>query len=107
MDFINSEIAKYKTELAKTNNLELKAELAKLISNLIKQKVYINSTKYYKIKVITDPFIPDVKDKVKPKRGLILIVAFITSFIIAIFIVFFREFLKNVNDESSIEDKRT
>ena len=92
---INSQIAKYKKELAKTNNLELKSELAKLISNLIKQKVYINSTKYYKVKVITDPYIPDVKDKAKPKRGLIVIVAFITSFILGIFLIFFIEFIKN------------
>jgi len=99
LDFINSQIAKYKTELSRTNNLELKAELAKLISNLIKQKVYINSTKYYKIKVITDPFIPPKEAKAKPKRGLIVIVAFITSFILAIFLVFFIEFIKNSKEE--------
>ncbi|MEO1923498.1 MAG: Wzz/FepE/Etk N-terminal domain-containing protein [Nautiliaceae bacterium] len=96
---INSQIAKYESELAKTNNLELKAELAKLISSLIKQKVYINSSKYYKVKVVTDPYIPDVKDKAKPKRGLIVIVAFITSFILAVFLVFFIEFIKSSKEE--------
>jgi len=94
---INAKIAKYQKELQKTNNIELKAELAKLISSLIKQKVYINSGKYYKVKVVTDPYIPDVKDKAKPKRGLIVIVAFITSFILAIFLVFFIEFVRSEN----------
>jgi len=97
---INAQIDKYQKELQKTDNIELKAELAKLISNLIKQKVYINSSKYYKVKVVTDPYIPDVKDKAKPKRGLIVIVAFITSFILAIFLVFFIEFLKGSKEEN-------
>ena len=96
---INAQIAKYQKELAKTDNLELKSELAKLISSLIKQRVYINSSKYYKVKVITDPYIPDVKDKAKPKRALIVIVAFITSFILGIFIIFFIEFIKSSKEE--------
>ena len=99
LDDINSKIEKYQKELATTNNLELKSELAKLISNLIKQKVYINSSKYYKVKVVTDPYIPDEKDKTKPKRALIVIVAFITSFILAIFLVFFIEFIKSSKEE--------
>ena len=96
---INSKIAKYEKELKETQNLQLKADLAKLISSLIKQKVYINASKYYKVKVVVDPYIPDVKDKVKPKRGLIVIVAFITSFILGIFLIFFLEFLKGGKDE--------
>jgi uncharacterized protein involved in exopolysaccharide biosynthesis len=95
----NAKIAKYETELKKTDNIELKAELAKLISNLIKQKVYINSSKYYKVTVVTDPYIPDVKDKAKPKRALIVIVAFITSFILGIFLVFFIEFIRGKKEE--------
>jgi len=96
---INSKIQKYQTELAKTNNLELKQELASLISNLIKQKVYINTSKYYKVRVVTDPYIPDIKDKTKPKRALIVIVAFITSFILGIFLVFFIEFIRGAKNE--------
>ena len=96
---LDSQIDKYQNELIRTDNIELKTELAKLISNLIKQKVYINSSKYYKVKVITDPFIPDTKDKVKPKRKLIIIVAFITSFILAIFLVFFIEFIRGSEEK--------
>ena len=96
---INSKIDRYQTELIKTQNLELKTELANLISNLIKQRVYINSSKYYKVRVVSDPYIPDVKAKTKPKRGLIVIVAFITSFILAIFLVFFIEFIRGDKKE--------
>ena len=96
---INSQIKRYQFELRKTNNLDIKQELSKLISNLIKQKVYINTSKYYKVKVITDPYIPDPKDKTKPKRALIVIVAFITSFILSIFIVFFIEFIRQDTKE--------
>ena len=102
---LDSQIDKYQNELMKTDNLELKTELAKLISGLIKQKVYINTSKYYKVKVITDPYIPDVKDKAKPKRALIVIVAFITSFILAIFLVFFIEFVRGSKEESNIDAK--
>ena len=53
--------------------------------------------------MITDPYIPDVKDKAKPKRALIVIVAFITSFILAIFLVFFIEFVRGSKEESNID----
>lgn len=96
---INAQIDKYQRELKKTQNLELKSELAKLVSKLIKQKVYINTSKYYKVNVVIDPFIPDKKDKVKPKRGLIVVVSFVTSLILAIFLVFFIEFVKSSKEE--------
>ncbi len=98
---VNSKIDRYQKELVKTQNLELKTELANLISNLIKQKVYLNSSKYYKVRIISDPYIPDVKDKAKPKRALIVIVAFITSFILAIFLVFLIEFIKGNKKEEN------
>lgn len=94
LDDLNIKIQKYQKELQITNNLELKAELAKLVSNLIKQKIYTNSSKYYKVKVMNDPYIPDVADKAGPKRALIVIVSFVTSFILAIFLIFFIEFIR-------------
>jgi len=39
------------------------------------------------VQVIDDPNLPDIK--YKPKRSLIVIVSAVTSFILAIFIVFF------------------
>ena len=42
---------------------------------------------------------------VKPKKKLIIIVAFITGLILAIFIVFFLEFIKSVKEEAKIEQQ--
>jgi len=39
------------------------------------------------------------KHPIKPKKTLIVSVAFVTAFILAIFIVFFMEFLKGIKDE--------
>ena len=42
---------------------------------------------------------------VKPKKKLIIIVAFITGLILAIFIVFFLEFIKSLKEEAKIEQQ--
>jgi len=99
LQYINSQIKKYQEELKKANNLELKSNLTKLIFDFIQQKLYLNSSKYYKVRVVTNPYIPDTKDKEGPKRALIVIVSFVTSFILAIFLVFFIEFIRNFKSE--------
>jgi len=95
---LNSQINRYQLEFTK-DDIKLKLEFIQLVSNLIKQKVYINTSKYYKVKVIISPFIPDVKDKVKPKRALIVMVAFIISFISSVFLVFFIELIKSFKNK--------
>jgi len=95
---LNSQINRYQLEFTK-DDVKLELKFIQLVSNLIKQKVYINTSKYYKVKVLTNPYIPDAKDKVKPKRALIVMVAFVTSFILSIFLVFFIEFIKSSKDE--------
>jgi uncharacterized protein involved in exopolysaccharide biosynthesis len=45
------------------------------------------------------PEVPYIKDKTGPKRGLVVVVAFITSIILGIFAIFFIEFLRGNNDE--------
>lgn len=46
------------------------------------------------VQVIDEPNLPDIK--FKPKRKLIVVVAAVTSLILAVFIVFFLEFIQNV-----------
>jgi LPS O-antigen subunit length determinant protein (WzzB/FepE family) len=56
------------------------------------------------VKQLTKPEVPYVKDKAEPKRALIVIVAFITSIILGIFLVFFREFLKSNKEEEKADE---
>jgi uncharacterized protein involved in exopolysaccharide biosynthesis len=94
----------YERELAKTTNIELREQLSKLVSGLIQKKVLSEASEYYIVKKITDSRVAFVKDKIKPKRALILVVAFVTSIILGIFGVFFMEFLRNNKDEENIEE---
>ena len=87
LKYIDSKLKYYNSNLNKIQDISLKKELAKLISSLIQQKVIIQSSKYYNVKQITKPYIPYYKDKIKPKRALILIVAAVTSLILGVFLV--------------------
>ncbi len=89
----------YKRELESASGIELKKSLADLLSALTKKKVLSQAGDYYMVKQLTKPEVAFIKDKTKPKRALIIIVAFITSIILAIFMIFFGEFLKNRDDE--------
>ena len=94
----------YNNELAKADSLELKQKLADLLSALTQKKVLSQAGEYYMVKQLTPPEVAYIKDKTKPKRALIVIVAFITSIILGIFFIFFKEFLKN-KDEEKIESE--
>ena len=95
MQNIDKKIEYYKKSLKNTTNVELKKNLSQLISGLIQKKVLAKSNRYYNVRPITMPTVANIKDKVKPKRGLILVVSFVTSIILAIFGVFFIEFLRS------------
>ena len=96
---INKKLHYYKNELANTNDIELKTQISQLMSALIQKKVLSSASEFYIVKEITKPEVAFIKDKTKPKRALIVIVAFITSIILGIFGVFFIEFLKNSKEE--------
>ena len=94
MKEIKKQIFYYKQELKNATDVSLKEQLSKSISILTQKVVFSNANEFYIVKKITDSEVAFIKDKTKPKRALILIVSFITSFIIAIFGVFFYEFIK-------------
>ncbi len=98
----------YENELENTSSLELKKNLVDLISKLVQKKVLSQAGEFYMVKQLTKPEVAYIKDKTKPKRALIIIVAFITSLILGIFMVFFGEFLKNSRDdeEERISEKQ-
>jgi len=84
----------YDNELSRTEDLALKTQLSQLMSALIQKKVLAQSSDYYNIKLVTAPSVAYVQDKVGPKRGLIVVVSFVTSIIMGIFGIFLLEFLR-------------
>lgn len=98
---INEKIKYYNEEINNTPDIELKTQLSTLISSLIQKKVLAKASEFYVVKKITDSRVAYIKDKSKPKRALILVVALVTSIILAIFGVFFLEFIRK--DETCVE----
>ena len=92
---IDDQVRYYEQELQRAKNLDLKANINELLSALVKKKVLSQAGEFYMVKQLTKPQVPYIKDKTGPKRALIVIVAFITSIILGIFFVFFKEFLKS------------
>ncbi len=103
LDFkeIDEQVGYYQRELKNADSVDLKANINQLLSALVKKKVLSQAGEYYMVKQLTEPQVAYIKDKVGPKRALMVIIAFITSIILAIFLVFFREFLKNSNQRES------
>jgi capsular polysaccharide biosynthesis protein len=104
MKEIAEQEAYYNNELDQASSIELKQNLADLLSALMKKKVLSQAGEYYMVKQLTKADVAYVKDKSKPKRALIIIVAFITSIILGIFMIFFREFLNKKDEDEIIEE---
>ena len=98
---LDEQMQYYEKELYSSKNIDLKSNINDLLSALFKKKVLLQSGEFYMVKQLTKPKVPYIKDKAGPKRALIIIVAFITSIILGIFFVFFKEFLKNTNERDS------
>lgn len=99
----DQKIAYYDKEMKQTSDVALKLKLAELESALIQKKVLADANEFYNVKQFTKPQVAYEKDKVGPKRALIVVVAFVTSLILGIFGVFFIEFLKSKPREESLE----
>ncbi len=100
---MDAQLSYYQQELSSTTNLDLKKNITELISALIKKKVLSQAGEYYMVKQLTKPEVAYIKDKTKPKRALIVVVAFITSIILGIFFIFFLEFLKGDKEDDEID----
>lgn len=99
---IDLKVKYYEEELERTTNIELQSKLTQLLSSLIQKRVLASASEFYLVKKITDTKVAFIKDKVKPKRGLILVVTLISSTILAIFAVFFIEFLRDEKREENV-----
>jgi len=98
---VEQQIKYYQQELNNTNDIKLKEELSKLASVLVQKRVLSQSNPYYNVSQLTTPHVPYIKDKTGPKRALILVVSFVTGFILSVFFVFLYEFVRNSEVENS------
>jgi uncharacterized protein involved in exopolysaccharide biosynthesis len=89
----------YNNELENSEDIELKTQLSQLMSGLLQKKVLAKASEFYVVKKVTEPRVSNVKEKIKPKRGLILVVSMVTSIILGIFGAFFIEFINSGKDE--------
>ena len=94
MKEIDEQIRYYNKELSSTYDVSLKEQLSKSLSALYQKRVFSQANDYYFVSKVIDSRVSHIKEKVKPKRALTLIVSFVTSIIIGIFLVFFVEFIK-------------
>lgn len=91
LETINRKLNYYQDELATTEEFELRKNISALISKLVEEKITIKSSRYFQTELLTKPEVAYMKNKVGPKRVLILIGIVIASLFIAIFIVLIRE----------------
>jgi uncharacterized protein involved in exopolysaccharide biosynthesis len=94
MKDINSRIEYYEQELRSIDNIELQKSITKIISSLIEKRVLSNANENYLLNKITESRVPFIKDKTKPKRGMLVVLAFIGSMILGVVGALFLEFLR-------------
>jgi len=89
----------YKQELVTTSDIQLKTQISSLLSSLVQKRVLSSSNEFYVVSQMIAPRVAHVKEKTKPKRSLIIVLAIIISLIIGVLGAFFKEFLnKNRQD---------
>lgn len=103
LNIIDKKLKYFSKEVQNADGFELRQSLSSMISKILQEKVMMKSKEYYQCDVLTVANPAYIKDKSKPKRGLILVVSFITSIILGIFLVFFLEFIKGTKEEESNE----
>jgi len=99
MSNVNKKLEYYNNELSRTQDINIKEQLSKIISGLVQKKVLSKANTFYNVTQFTLPQVAYIKDKSKPKRALIVIVSFITSIIMGIFLVFLLEFIRREKPE--------
>lgn len=96
---IDKQIIYYQKELAQTQDISLKEQLSKSLSALFQKKVFSQANEFYLLSKVTDSSVPYIKDKVAPRRSLILAASLVTSLILGVFLSLFYEFIKNEKQE--------
>lgn len=79
------------SQLNKTMDPFIRAKIYNLIANQIEQTMIAEAKENFSFKVVDPPKPPD--KKIKPKRALMAIIAFMSTIMIGIFYAFFKEYL--------------
>ncbi|GAB1536507.1 Wzz/FepE/Etk N-terminal domain-containing protein [Geovibrio sp. ADMFC3] len=95
LENLDKRIENYKLEIDRAADLTLKAKLSEMVASLIQSKVLANADEYYGFSIISEPLVADPMDKVGPHRSRICIVAFVSSFMLAVFGVLVINFITN------------
>lgn len=99
---LNNSLKYFQEELSHADEIELRQNLSMLISKLLEKKIMTKSKQYYQCDILTLPHESYIKNKAKPKRALIVVVAFVTGFILSIFLIFFLAFIKGKKEDEVI-----
>lgn len=102
MKDIDNQIKYYNKELSTTYDVSLKEQLSKSLSGLMQKRVFSQANDYYLVSKVVDSRVSYIKEKLGPKRGLIVVVAFVTSIILGIFGIFFLEFISAAKEEKDV-----
>jgi uncharacterized protein involved in exopolysaccharide biosynthesis len=97
MQDVQKQIDYYTKEMERIDEIGMKEQLSQLASGLVQKKVLSMANEFYNVKQLTKSQVSHIKEKSKPKRALVVIVGFITSLILGIFLIFLLEFIRNDN----------
>lgn len=86
-------------QLMQTNDSLVQQKIYSLIAEKIETMMMAEVKEGFAFKVLDPPMTPDRKSR--PKRAQMVIVAFMVSLFIGIFVVLFREYLKKIKDQSA------
>ena len=86
-------------QLRETNDSLVQQKIYNLIAEKIETMMMAEVKEGFSFKVLDPPMAPDMKSK--PKRALMVVVAFMVSLFLSVFIVFFREYLKKIRAKSA------
>jgi uncharacterized protein involved in exopolysaccharide biosynthesis len=86
-------------QLKETNDSLVQQKIYTLIAEKIETMMMAEVKEGFAFKTLDPPMAPDQKSK--PKRAQMVVVAFIASLFLSIFIVFFREYVKKIRAKSA------
>jgi uncharacterized protein involved in exopolysaccharide biosynthesis len=69
----NASVGYLRTELADTVAIDTRETINRLMAAEINQRMFANVTEEYALRVVDRALVPDLKDKVRPKRALMLV----------------------------------